>query len=36
MAEMSAQGIRLAQAEPEVAHFEPQPVKKMRRGLLNG
>lgn len=36
MAEMNAQGLQLAQAEAEPRYVEPAPVKKMRRGMLNG
>lgn len=36
MAEMSAQGIRLAQSEGEPEYVAPAPVKKLPRGMLRG
>ncbi|MCG2578957.1 hypothetical protein LZ012_18350 [Dechloromonas sp. XY25] len=36
MAEMNAQGLKLAQAEAEPRYVEPAPVKKVRRGMFAG
>ncbi|HLO62714.1 MAG TPA: hypothetical protein VK165_07080 [Azonexus sp.] len=36
MAEMNAQGLKLAQAEAEQRYVEPAPAKKMRRGVFSG
>ncbi len=36
MAEMSAQGIRLAQSDTEAGYVAPAPVKKLPRGMLRG
>ncbi len=36
MAEMSAQGIRLAQSEVEPEYVAPAPVRKLPRGMLRG